>query len=161
VPTKDLHPPFHPSSTSIWPPGNVSGPGTTNGTAFANKTFTIGYYARPVVGWSQFNSDGAGSQSAPSGGMPHFSKMKNAALFADFIRIGSFQSVKQLPHGNGLNVVYADGSGQVVRSDYFLKDMITANTFLDSNQNSLANPFIMSGSYPTATGIWGDFDKAH
>lgn len=160
-----IKPPYVVNGSSIWPPGNVSGPGKLTSPGFNNKTFSVGWYARPMVNWTAFNWNGAGAHSQPSGGfknLPVLSKLKNAALLAESMRIANLGDYRQLPHGKGLNVVYADGSGQFVPVDAFWTNFKGANNYADPPaNNALSNPLYLNGNYPTATGVWGDFDRAH
>jgi prepilin-type N-terminal cleavage/methylation domain-containing protein/prepilin-type processing-associated H-X9-DG protein len=158
-----IKPPYIASGSSIWPPGNVRGPGTFSSYGWSNKTFTVGWYARPMIGWSAWNWDGAGSQSRPSGGSqntPRLTKMRNAAVLSENLYIKSLSDQRQLPHGRGLNVLYADGSGTFVPADAFWTNLKTASNYIDAAaSNNTVNPLYLNGNYPSATGIWGDFDR--
>lgn len=156
--------PYVASGSSIWPPGNVKGPGIFTSIGWNNKTFNMGYYARPVIGWTGFNWDGNGGQSKPSSGTkdtPKLGRLKNAALLAESVFIANLRNQNQLPHGKGVNVLYANGSGRFVPADAFWTNQKSACNYVDAGA-SLAtyNPLFMNGSYPNATGMWGDFDRA-
>jgi prepilin-type N-terminal cleavage/methylation domain-containing protein/prepilin-type processing-associated H-X9-DG protein len=146
------------NSSALWPPGfrlpfEVL---SRSARGYEGRSYWIGYFSRPAVSWSKFNTSGTGNQSwpSPSGeypytGWPRFSKLKSSALLAEFVRINK---ESQMPHGKGLNVVYADGSGQFILSSYIIKDLVTAST---------NNSWYLLGPYPTAKGLWGTFDRLH
>jgi prepilin-type processing-associated H-X9-DG protein len=131
-----------PGVTICWPPGNW---GTTTYPAWCNQSTSIGYKTRPSVSWSNWDPTTA---TLPKASVPKFRQLKSAALMAESMYVTKYE---QLPHARGMNVLFADGSAQWVNGTAFMKDMVQGQ--------SAPNTYILSGSYPTATGVWGDFDK--
>lgn len=138
----------------IWPPGAW---GTSDGTYpnYSNQNTGIGYNSRPVASWS--NPVWTKPPTLPKAKMYSFSQLASSALFAEGM---SITSQAYLPHSKGMNVAYADGSAHWVAGTAFMKNMIAGQGPVGANR-SLYNPYILSGSYPTATGVWGDFDREH
>ena len=141
------NPTFNLSGSPVWPPGNwrtASYPGWCNG------VYSIGYNTRPIVSWSAWDPATA---TLPKANLPKFSQLKSAAIFAEGMYV---PRTENLPHNRGMNVMYADGSAIWVPGSAFMTNMIAAQPGL-----AQANVYILSGSYPTATGVWGNFDKFH
>jgi prepilin-type N-terminal cleavage/methylation domain-containing protein/prepilin-type processing-associated H-X9-DG protein len=145
-------------SSPIWPPGNW---GIASYPSLSNGVYWVGYYTRPSVGWGAFDPTIPQLPPCP-GGVPRFTQLKSAAILTegkfnqtntDGLKITNYDV---LPHRRGMNVLYADGSAQWVPGSAFMKNMLLAQPSL-----SAANTYMLSGTYPTATGVWGDFDKAH
>jgi prepilin-type processing-associated H-X9-DG protein len=136
------HANFSAPNTICWPPGNW---GTTTYPSWCNQSTSIGYRTRPSVSWSNWDPITA---TLPQASVPKFRQLKSAALMAEGMYVSKYE---QLPHARGMNVLYADGSAQWVNGTAFMKDMVLGQT--------TPNTYILSGSYPTATGVWGDFDK--
>jgi len=134
---------------NVWPPGNW---GTSTYPGYSNSTYPIGYTSRPMVGWTNWDPTTA-TLPAPTGKLPKLWQLKSCALFAESMYVGSLAG---LPHNSGMNVLYADGSASWIAGYMFINDMIAAQA-----SSGAANTFILSGSYPTATGVWGDFDTNH
>lgn len=131
----------------IWPPGAW---GTTDGyyPGYSNQSTGIGYTTRPVVGWS--NMVWSSPPVLPKAKLPTFAQLNSAALFAESMYVSN---EARLPHKKGMNVMYADGSGHWVAGSAFMQNMKLGQ--------ATPNTYILSGSYPTATGVWGDFDREH
>jgi prepilin-type processing-associated H-X9-DG protein len=106
------------------------------------------------VNWNRFNYQNTGRQSFAAGRLPKFSELRSRALISEFIRIPGEMS---MPHGKGLNVVYADGSGQFVPSKYFLNNLMAGYALSGPS----GNIYYLNGTYPAETGVWADFDRAH
>jgi len=136
---------FPPSyGSAVWPPGNW---GTTTYPSYSNQSTGIGYTTRPEVSWSNWNPATA---TLPRATCPTFYQLKGAALLAEGMYV---TSINALPHSKGMNVIYADGAGQWVAGSAFIDDLLLAQ----SNPNT----YMLSGTYPSATGVWGKFDKQH
>lgn len=127
-----------------WPPGNW---GTSTYPNYSNQSVGMGYSTRPSVSWSNWDPNTA---TLPKATCPTFAQLKSCALFAESMYVTSLAG---LPHRQGMNVMYADGSGQWVEGSVFITNMMLAQ--------STPNTYMLSGSYPTATGVWGDFDRVH
>jgi prepilin-type N-terminal cleavage/methylation domain-containing protein/prepilin-type processing-associated H-X9-DG protein len=154
-----LLPPYRASGSSVWPPGNVIGPYTFSSRGFSNHSFGIGYWVRPVANWAPYNYDNQGSQSTPGKpNVPQLSKLKSCALLSEKMKWNG--DPIQLPHGKGMNVVYADGSGEFVNSKAFLSDLTLAQV------QTQVNNYMLTGSglyraYPASKGVWADLDAQH
>lgn len=140
------------NGTNIWPPGNWGLPGYPGS---SNRSFTIGVWTRPVVRWTRYQ-DGVPCKPTPGWpkvGVVHYGTtridLRNCAWFAESMLRSA---VDQFPHGKGMNVVYGDGAGLWVPADQFMQNMVLAQT--------QPNTYILKGSYPEATGVWGDLDRA-
>jgi len=134
----------------IWPPGAW---GTTVYPNYSNQSTGIGYSTRPVVGWS--NVDWTTTPvGLPKAKLPTLVQLNSAALFAEGMYVSN---EAKLPHKKGMNVHYADGSAHWVAGSAFMRNMKLGQVPPNSN----SNPYILSGSYPIATGVWGDFDREH
>ena len=140
---------FYPKTTSFsgpnticWPPGNW---GTSTYPSWSNQSNGIGYKTRPIVGWTNWDPITA---TLPKANIPKFFQLKSSALLAESMYISKYE---QLPHNRGMNVLYADGSATWIPGQKFMANMVLGQ--------STPNTYILSGSYPTATGVWGDFDK--
>jgi prepilin-type N-terminal cleavage/methylation domain-containing protein/prepilin-type processing-associated H-X9-DG protein len=125
-----------------WPPGNW---GTTTYPAWSNQSTSIGYRTRPLVSWANWDPATA---TLPRATLPKFHRLKNMALLAENMYVSR---PEQLLHNRGMNVLYADGSAIRVPGSAFMTNMALAQT----NPNT----YLLSGTYPTATGVWGDLDK--
>jgi prepilin-type N-terminal cleavage/methylation domain-containing protein/prepilin-type processing-associated H-X9-DG protein len=126
-----------------WPPGNW---GTTTYPSFSNQSNGVGYRFRPQVGWTDWNPTTA---TLPKANVPKFTKLKSAALISETMYA---TSVIQLPHSNGSNVMYSDGSGTWVPGSVFIKNMVLGQT---TNSN------ILNTNVVPNTGVWVDLDKFH
>ena len=147
VPTNNFNPKvtsFTGPLTICWPPGNW---GVSTYPSWSNQSTSIGYRTRPSVGWSNWDPITA---TLPKGNVPRFNQLKSSALLAEAMYVSS---VDQLPHSFGMNVMYSDGSGAWVAGSFFMKNMLLGQV--------TPNTYILSGNYPNATGVWGDFDRRH
>ncbi len=148
---KGPNPTFNAAGSPVWPPGNwrtASYPGWSNG------VYGIGYTTRPSVSWSAWDPTTATLPKATYTAyqsLPRFAQLKGQAILAESMYVSTFD---QLPHSGGMNVCYADGSASWMNGTAFMANMRAAQPGL-----SQANVYILSGSYPNASGVWGDFDK--
>ena len=133
----------------------MRGPWTTSSAGWNNKSFTIGYFGRPVVAWEAFNRDGAGRQSYPNGAMPRLSRMRNVAIFTENLD-APYGDPRLFAHGEGLNVIYADGAGAFVPAHAIDTNLRAAHPTAGTYNNAS----YLSGTYPQQTGLWADFDQA-
>jgi len=128
----------------IWPPGCW---GTPTYPAWSNTTTqSIGYTTRPQVSWSAWVPATA---TLPQAKLPKIWQLQNAAIMSESMYVTSLMG---MPHNQGMNVLYADGSARFVQGSYFINNMLLAQVS--------PSTYMLSGSYPTATGVWGDFDRS-
>jgi len=85
----------------------------------------------------------------PQAKLPKIWQLQNAAIMSESMYVTSLMG---MPHNQGMNVLYADGSARFVQGSYFINNMLLAQVS--------PSTYMLSGSYPTATGVWGDFDRS-
>jgi len=141
------------ASWNLWPPGNYGNPGYPG---FSNKISCSAYSSRPIVDWGY----GGGSSPShsptnnpilPPSKLPRIERLKGLAILAEAPNVTSV--VRR--HRDGMNVIYADGSGHFVNLSRFKNNSVAAYASSWPYTSSL----FLNSVGTTNTGIWADLDK--
>ena len=125
-----------PSGFTSWPPGNWPS------SSYSNQTYSMGYSTRPSVSWPNYYNNKPITYPTS---LPRLIDMgPSTAIIAE--RMNSVNLV----HETGMNVIYADGSGQFILSTAFKSNLISGQT----NGNFILGTNSSGKPY----GVWVDFD---
>ncbi|MEO6434939.1 MAG: type II secretion system protein [Tepidisphaeraceae bacterium] len=147
-------------------------------TAGSGRHVRLGFNTRPIANWPTGANPTTPAQWMPVmdavypqnlnliPAMPKFAKLKNKAIVADLI---FFPKAVITRHKKGVNVLYANGSGQWVdintlykANDYVGLSYSWKSMQQDPNFNNFndTNPIMLNERPQIPTGVWVSLDKA-
>jgi len=135
-------------SWNRWPPGNY---GTSTYPAWANKSTVSSYMSRPVINWGYGGNYNPLNPLLPPSRLPHIERLYGLAILAESLNVSSV--VRR--HRDGINVIYADGSGHWVPLTAFKTNSVNAY----ASGWPYTDSFFLNTVGTTTTGIWADLDR--